>query len=88
MKPKIYLVCAVAATGIFLGSGCVQDSNSSDRESQNYGNLTGSYMPQDVQRNGPVTNGKSNVRVIDRSDIDRSGGADVNQTLRELGAKH
>jgi outer membrane cobalamin receptor len=33
-----------------------------------------------------VTNGKSNVRVIDRSDIERSGGADINQTLRELGA--
>jgi hypothetical protein len=35
-----------------------------------------------------VTNGKSNVRIIHGSDINNSGGADLNETLRELGAKH
>jgi hypothetical protein len=30
-------------------------------------------------------NGKNNVRVIDRSDIESSGGADPRQTLRQLG---
>jgi len=92
MKPKAYFISAVVvAAGVFLVSGCVHDSNSSelsDRGSQNYGHLTGSYVPQDVQRSGPVTNGKSNVRVIDNSDIDRSGGANVSQTLRQLGANH
>ncbi len=92
MKAKMFLVCAVVTgAAVFLGSGCAHDRNSTEttgQENQNYGHLTGSYVPQDVQRNGPVTNGKSNVRVIDRSDIERSGGADINQTLRELGANH
>ena len=69
---------------IAMVAGCAHESNSA----QTYNNLTGSYIPQDVQRNGPVTNGKSNVRVLDRSDIDSSGGADVRQSLRELGVTH
>jgi hypothetical protein len=79
-----------AAAAALLGPGCASNHRTGERTEpgggQNYGHLTGSYVPQDVQRNGPVTNGKSNVRVIDRSDIERSGGADINQTLRELGA--
>ena len=92
MKLNLYQVCALAVTAAgFLGSGCVHDSNNTQttgQRTQTYRQLTGSYVPQDVQRNGPVTNGKSNVRVIDGSDINRSGGADLNQTLRELGANH
>ena len=81
---------ALVAAG-FLVAGCAHESNEANaasRNSENYQYLTGSYVPQDVQRNGPVSNGKSNVRVIDNSDINRSGGADVSQTLRELGANH
>ena len=92
MKPNLYQLCAVAVTAAgFLGSGCVHDSNKTQTTgegTQTYRQLTGSYLPQDVQRSGPVTNGKSNVRVIDSSDINRSDGADLNETLRELGANH
>ena len=87
MKANLYQVCALAVTAAsLLGSGCVHDSNRTAQDTQTYGQLTGSYVPQDVQRNGTVTNGKSNVRVIDGSDINRSGSADLGQTLRELGA--
>ena len=66
--------------------GCAHQKNDMETAGPRGQYLTGSYLPQDVQRNGRVTNGKSNVRVIDRSEIDRSGGADARQTLRELGA--
>ncbi len=75
----------MAALGLGLaagGFGCAEHHQTS---SEQYHYLTGSYVPQDVERNGPVSNGKSNVRVLDQSDINQSGGADVNQTLRQLG---
>jgi len=74
---------AALGTGLAIGGfGCAAQSKT-NTEQYNY--LTGSYVPQDVQRNGPVSNGKSDVRVIDRSDINESGGANVTQTLRQLG---
>ena len=74
---------AALAIGLAMGGfGCAAHPKA-NTEQYNY--LTGSYMPQDVQRNGAVSNGKSNVRVIDGSDISQSGGADVTQTLRQLG---
>jgi hypothetical protein len=87
---KIFLVYAVVVgvSGLLV-SGCAHQSNETNgAPSENYKYLTGSYMPQDVQRNGSVSNGKSNVRVIDSSDLQESGGADVNQALRRLGANH
>ncbi len=57
-----------------------------DRDRYEY--VTGSYIPQNVQKNGPVSNGKDNLRIIDRTEIDRSGGADLEETLRRLGANH
>jgi outer membrane cobalamin receptor len=74
-------VALMLVAGVF---GC---AGSREHEAERYQNLTGSYVPQDVQRNGPVSNGKSDVRVIDRSDIDKSGGTDVQQTLRQLGVR-
>jgi len=85
-KPRIYFAYAAAAA--FLVTGCAHDHDAKQAMGENYQQLTGSYVPQDVQRNGPVSNGKSNVRVIDGSDLDQSGGADLNQALRNLGAKH
>jgi len=77
------MTMAALALGLATaGFGCAGQQQTS---SEKYHYLTGSYVPQDVDRNGPVSNGKSNVRVIDRSDINQSGGADVNQTLRQLG---
>jgi len=49
--------------------------------------MTGSYLPQDTKRNGPVSNGTSNVRVLDRNDIDSTGAADLDQTLKKSGVR-
>jgi hypothetical protein len=75
------LFCGLAAGGL----GCAGQAGA---EQEKYHYVTGSYTPQDIQRNGPVTNGRSDVRVIDRSDINQSGGADVEQSLRQLGVTH
>ena len=73
MKAKLYLTLGAAIVGVALGGvGCVGHEQTN---TQKYEYLTGSYTPQDVQRNGPISNGSSNVRVIDRSDINNSGGA-------------
>ena len=87
MKVKLGFLVAVIAAGMWLvGSGCAHERGSADMNRPgNEPYLTGSYLPQNVDRNGPVTNGKNNVRVIDQSEIDRSGGANVGQSLRELG---
>ena len=67
--------------------GCAHDKDTTQTPGQqNYRYLTGSYMPQDVDRNGPVTNGKNNVRILDSSDISNSGGATPSQVLRQQGA--
>ena len=93
MKARAFVL--TAAVGIWTGlaaSGCAHQQSAA-QTGQSYPNstngtyLTGSNLPQDVRRSGPVTDGRNNVRVIDNSDISRSGGADVNQTLRQLGAK-
>ena|SRR5689334_8126 len=85
---KIKTLTCVAITALAAGlAGCAHDKNTTQAsDPQNYNYLTGSYNPQDVERNGPVTNGKSNVRVLDESDIQNSGGATVGQTLRQTGA--
>jgi len=90
MKTRLLeLVALPALLSAALGSGCAnQKETVSRQDTSNETYLTGSYIPQNVERNGPVTNGKSDVRVIDRSDIDRSGGGNVQQTLRELGVPH
>jgi len=89
MKMKLVTV----AMGLALGLGVVGCAHQgevarSSADSDRYQYVTGSYLPQDVQKSGPVTNGKDSLRIIDRSEIDRSGGANVEQTLRNLGANH
>jgi hypothetical protein len=93
MKARLLVLSAVLA--LAAGAvGCAHQKNgteTTDQQNQKNANgqyLTGSYIPQDVERNGPVTNGKNDLRVIDGSEIERSGGADLNQTLRQLGAAH
>ncbi|HZR20330.1 MAG TPA: hypothetical protein VFE51_23810 [Verrucomicrobiae bacterium] len=91
MKVKVVVIGAsLGLLEALLASGCAHEQRAIN-DSGTYPNrtngayLTGSNLPQNVQRNGPVTNGKDNVRIIDRSDMNQSGGADVNQTLRQLG---
>jgi hypothetical protein len=85
----VMLRASLAVLAGLLVSGCAHEQSAVDQStypnSTNGAYLTGSNVPQDVQRHGPVTNGKSDVRIIDQSDINHSGGADVNQSLRQLG---
>lgn len=91
MKSRVLLLAAsLAILAGLTGFGCAHDQKAI-RAADTYPNstngtyLTGSNLPQNVNRNGPVTDGRNNVRVIDGSDINRSGGADVGQSLRQLG---
>lgn len=84
MRAKVFRVMGVT---VMLVAGVLGCAGPREHEAERYQNLTGSYVPQDVQRNGPVSNGKSDVRVVDQSDIDKSGGKDVSQTLRQLGVR-
>jgi hypothetical protein len=47
--------------------------------------LTGSYIPRDVRRNGMITDGPSQVQVIDERAIRASGATDVRQLLTRMG---
>src|SRR5436309_3226680 len=47
--------------------------------------LTGSYLKQTITRNGRITDGFSQVTVIDRDAIDRSGATTVKQVLVRQG---
>ncbi|HEV2209284.1 MAG TPA: hypothetical protein VG167_10950 [Verrucomicrobiae bacterium] len=75
----LMLLAAVGATG------CASRQNAVPANSNSATRLTGSYLPQSVQRNGRITDGMNNVRVVDQSDLDQSGGATVEQSLRLLG---
>ena len=50
--------------------------------------LTGSYMKQDVRRNGRIMDSGSNVKVYDSKDISRSGQSNVRDFLIQQGATH
>jgi len=49
--------------------------------------LTGSRIKQDVRRAGKITDASSQVLVIDRQTIERSGGADLRQVLIQTGVR-
>src|SRR5512139_3928869 len=47
--------------------------------------LTGSWIKQDVRRDGRITSGAKNVQVLDKKDIERSGQSTVGDFLRQQG---
>jgi len=47
--------------------------------------LTGSYTKQKIRRHGRITDGASQVQVIDHDAIERSGASDVKQLLVHQG---
>jgi len=47
--------------------------------------LTGSYIKRVVRQNGLITDGPSQLVVIDRATIERSGARDVRQLLVQQG---
>ncbi len=87
MKLKLLAIALGMALGIG-GAGCANQREANDNTADQYEYVTGSYLPQNIQKSGPVTNGKDNLRILDQSDIQRSGGATPEQALRQLGADH
>jgi hypothetical protein len=81
---SLSLAAALGVTG-FLLAGCASQG---DTQAPSERQLTGSYIPQNVQQKGPITNGASDVHVRDESDLQRSGGATPGQALRQLGEVH
>jgi hypothetical protein len=79
MKASLLMLTAVLALG-----GCASHEQQANAPARGY--VTGSYIPQTVNHNGPVSDGSSYNRQIDQSDIHNSGGATPRQTLRALGA--
>ena len=49
--------------------------------------LTGSHLRRDVRRTGRITDGSSQVVVVDRQEIDRSGAGDLRQLLAHTGVR-
>jgi hypothetical protein len=49
--------------------------------------ITGSYIKRDIRRDGKITDGPSQVVVLDRDMIDRSGGATIKQVLVHQGIR-
>jgi hypothetical protein len=84
LNSSLSLAAALGLAGALL-TGCASESATQESPRQQ---LTGSYIPQNVQQKGPITNGASDVRVRDESDLQRSGGATPGQALRQLGEVH
>ena len=78
------LAATLGLTAALL-AGCASQSATQEAQSRH---LTGSYIPQNVQQKGPITNGANSVNVRDQSDLQRSGGATPGQALRQLGETH
>src|SRR5215470_17674218 len=49
--------------------------------------LTGSYIKRNIRRDGKITDGSSQVVVLDRGMIDRTGAADLKQVLIRQGIR-
>jgi hypothetical protein len=93
MKRNLIFLTALTILAWGSGFGCANPQNTTRTDSPDsperiQGTVTGSYIPRDINRSGPVTDGQNNVRIIDRSDIHASGGADTTQTLQQLGVTH
>lgn len=83
-KQSFSLAAALGLTAVFLAGCAGQNDTQGPSERQ----LTGSYIPQNVQQKGPITTGVNDVHVRDQSDLQRSGGATAGQALRQLGETH
>ncbi len=83
MKRTLILRVAVILALGLLAVAC----RNTDQARQGAGGttLTGSYIPQDVQRNGQFYNGQSNVRTLDQNDINNTGAATPRELLRKQG---
>ena len=81
------LVLLVALGWFVTGCSSHQPNAPQSGHTDKEATLTGTYLKQDVTRNGEITNGKDNVRVLDREKMDQSGASDLNQFLRLQGVR-
>ena len=88
MRSRIWGAISLGAIVVLSALGCAHPNGAATGPEARYDYVTGSYIPQNVQKDGPVTNGKDNLRIINQSEIQRSGGANAEEALRNLGANH
>ena len=99
MKMKLHWICLLTlAAGLATGIAdetkntkpqskpAVKTKRQSSDDSKTDIIVTGSYFKQKVRRHGRITDGMSQVIVIDRTDIERSGAANLKQLLALTGA--
>jgi hypothetical protein len=89
LAQRIWGGALLFALGLFL-VGCASHEPVGGESGGNKAeptHLTGSYLKQNVTKNGEITNGKDNVRVLDRDKIDQSGAKDLNQFLQLQGVR-
>jgi hypothetical protein len=92
MKNRLFVFLISTASALLLGAcasenSATQANTGSEESAKGATYLTGSYMRQDVQRSGEITNGRDPVRVLDREKIDRSGASDLKQFLDRQGVQ-
>ncbi len=82
MKSLSLLWRAGTAAVLLLVAVACQNTNDARQTTT----VTGSYIPQDVQTNGPNYNGPSHFRSVDQSELNKTGASTVGQALRRAGA--
>src|SRR5258707_40014 len=98
--PVITLLITLLATTATFGSDKSKDGKKSKSGMDDAGKaktvivekkdgilLTGSHVRQDVRRAGRITDGQSQVVVVDRQMIERSGAADLKQLIAHTGIR-
>jgi hypothetical protein len=93
-KLALALTLTVIASSVALAADPVKGTDSKEtkkaqaqpaKELPTQVDLTGSYIRRTVRRNGKITDGPSQVVVLDREMIDRSGAGDLKQVLIRQG---
>ncbi len=93
MKRAILTAPLLVAVAVLCGA-CASDTASRANPAQAQAGdkgatyITGSLIPRDVNRHGRITDGSSNVRVLDEKTIQGSGQQDVGSLLNQQGVTH
>ncbi len=93
---RAVLIGGLVGMSAFMFAGCSSDGTGGYRQAtatQTAGDkgatyLTGSLIPQNVDRHGRITTGASNVQVLDQKVIQGSGQDNVGDLLRQQGITH
>ncbi len=83
MKRAILTPALLAVVVVGLNACASHSDTQATQVDRRY--MTGSLIPQNVQQNGQITSGSSNVRVLDEQKIQGSGQQNVGDVLRQQG---